>query len=54
MIRHPREWTDPFQKKVITFENSCIREKLVLWYETSQGQRESRETAGEIICSDSK
>ena len=29
-------------------------QKLVLWYETSESQEESRETAGRIICNDSK
>ena len=42
------------QKKMIRYQNCSIRKKLVPWYEISQRQRESRETAVDIICKNSR
>ena len=54
MVRHLRKWTNPFQKKMISYQNNWIRKKLVLWNETNQGQMEPFETAGVITCIDSE
>ena len=37
-----------------SYHHSWIGKKLVPWYETSQRQKESRETACEFTCNDSK
>ena len=34
--------------------NSWLRKKLVLWYKTTQGQKKPLETAGVIICNNSR
>ena len=36
LVRHPWQWTNPFQKLMICHRNNWIRKKLVLWYKPNE------------------
>ena len=43
-----------FKSAMISYRNSWIRKKVVLWYKTKRGQRKHLDTCGVIIYNDSR